>query len=206
MRYTGKLTDWSDTKGYGFVLQNGSGSRVFVHVKSFESLPKWPSAGDLISYRLQKDHLGRPNAVDIRFAGLAGIGARMQKMMTGGTVFATAFIIVIAAGWMLGKIPLIILLGYGILGVVTFLFYGLDKYRAVKNLWRTSEMTLHLLAFLGGWPGALFAQNVFHHKSRKKKFQLIFWCTVLLNCLLFVWLLYSGVAYRFDSDLLRRAG
>ncbi|MGV8663884.1 DUF1294 domain-containing protein, partial [Pseudomonas aeruginosa] len=34
---------------------------------------------------------------------------------------------------------------------------------------------------LGGWPGALVAQQVFRHKTRKLSFQLVFWGIVLLH-------------------------
>lgn len=37
MRYQGKITDWKDDKGFGFVTPNGGGPRVFVHIKSFSS-------------------------------------------------------------------------------------------------------------------------------------------------------------------------
>ena len=38
------------------------------------------------------------------------------------------------------------------------------------------------MALLGGWPGAIFAQRVFRHKSSKPSFQSVFWITVVLNC------------------------
>jgi uncharacterized membrane protein YsdA (DUF1294 family) len=52
---------------------------------------------------------------------------------------------------------------------------------------RTPESTLHLLSVLGGWPGALVAQQMFRHKSRKLEFQIVFWLTVLLNCGVLGW-------------------
>src|SRR4051812_24046826 len=48
--------------------------------------------------------------------------------------------------------------------------YGLDKSAAQRGAWRTREKTLHVLSLIGGWPGALFAQSVFRHKSRKPSF------------------------------------
>ncbi|MDP3638593.1 MAG: DUF1294 domain-containing protein, partial [Azonexus sp.] len=67
--------------------------------------------------------------------------------------------------------------------------YALDKSAAQGGRWRTQESTLHLLALIGGWPGALIAQNRLRHKSRKTSFQLVFWMTVLLNCGGLGWLL-----------------
>lgn len=84
-------------------------------------------------------------------------------------------------------IPRQFLLGYLALSVVTFAAYGLDKRAARKGNWRISESTLHLLALLGGWPGALVAQGVFRHKTSKQPFRTVFWITVFLNCAAFAW-------------------
>ena len=65
--------------------------------------------------------------------------------------------------------------------------YGVDKSAALSGRWRTRESTLHLLALIGGWPGALVAQRVFHHKSRKSSFRLAFLATVALNCAALFW-------------------
>ena len=76
--------------------------------------------------------------------------------------------------------------------LVAFMAYALDKSAARSGQWRTQESTLHLLALIGGWPGALVAQNQLRHKSRKTAFQVIFWATVLLNFGALAWLLTTG--------------
>ena len=67
------------------------------------------------------------------------------------------------------------------LSVASFLVYSADKTAAERGTRRTPEATLHLLAVLGGWPGALAGQRVFRHKTRKQPFQAVFWCTVAVN-------------------------
>jgi uncharacterized membrane protein YsdA (DUF1294 family) len=62
---------------------------------------------------------------------------------------------------------------------VTFLFYGYDKMQARNLEWRVREATLHTLALVGGWPGALIGMHYFQHKTRKKGFQVVFWGIVL---------------------------
>jgi uncharacterized membrane protein YsdA (DUF1294 family) len=57
------------------------------------------------------------------------------------------------------------------INVLTFLVYGLDKWKARRRRWRISEQTLLLLAVLGGSIGALLAMHVFHHKTLHKKFR-----------------------------------
>ena len=77
--------------------------------------------------------------------------------------------------------------------ILTFLTYMFDKSAARSNQWRTPERTLHLLGLIGGWPGALIAQKLLRHKTKKLSFRVVFWTTVLLNCSGLVWLLsYSG--------------
>ena len=65
--------------------------------------------------------------------------------------------------------------------VASFAAYGLDKRRASIGGRRVSERTLHLLAALGGWPGALLAQRQFRHKTRKVPFLIAFWAVVVLH-------------------------
>lgn len=66
--------------------------------------------------------------------------------------------------------------------IATFCLYAFDKAAARAGRRRTPERTLHLFSALGGWPGALIAQRVLHHKSRKVSFQVVFWMTVVGNC------------------------
>jgi hypothetical protein len=47
--------------------------------------------------------------------------------------------------------------------------------------------TLHLLALLGGCPGAALAQQVLRHKSSKQDFRVIFWFTVVINLAVLGW-------------------
>ena len=68
-----------------------------------------------------------------------------------------------------------------ILSIVSFVLYGLDKRRAVRGSRRVPEFTLQLLAFLGGWPGALLAQRQFRHKTKKTPFLIVFWFLVVAH-------------------------
>jgi uncharacterized membrane protein YsdA (DUF1294 family) len=72
---------------------------------------------------------------------------------------------------------------------LTFVLYAKDKWAAKRGAWRTPEGTLHGLALIGGWPGAMIAQQVFRHKSSKKEFRFMFWAVVLINTAAFIWLL-----------------
>jgi len=58
-----------------------------------------------------------------------------------------------------------------ILNVVTFIVYGIDKFKAKRGMWRISEFTLLLLAAVGGSIGALLGMQVFRHKTQHLKFK-----------------------------------
>jgi len=77
---------------------------------------------------------------------------------------------------------------------LSYLLYWWDKSAAQKGARRTPESNLHLMDLLGGWPGALVAQQQFHHKTAKASFQAVFWVTVLLNVGMCIWLVRSGLA------------
>jgi uncharacterized membrane protein YsdA (DUF1294 family) len=65
--------------------------------------------------------------------------------------------------------------------LAAFAAYGWDKRRARRQGRRVPENTLHLLALLGGWPGALAGQRVFRHKTQKLGFRVVFWLVVVLH-------------------------
>ncbi|MCP5079040.1 MAG: DUF1294 domain-containing protein, partial [Psychromonas sp.] len=67
------------------------------------------------------------------------------------------------------------------INIVTFFVYAFDKSEARKGNWRVKELTLHLLSLVGGWWGALIAQQFLRHKSIKRSFLVVFALTLLLN-------------------------
>jgi uncharacterized membrane protein YsdA (DUF1294 family) len=98
----------------------------------------------------------------------------------------------LAAGWAGALIAPAVAIGYGALSCIAFMLYRHDKNAAQAGRMRTRERTLHLIDLFGGWPGGLLAQDRLRHKTRKAKFQLVFWATVAINCALFGWLLSAG--------------
>ena len=58
-----------------------------------------------------------------------------------------------------------------VINVVTFLVYGIDKWKAKQGSWRISEATLLILAAIGGSIGALLGMKVWRHKTQHKKFK-----------------------------------
>ncbi|GGC77640.1 DUF1294 domain-containing protein [Undibacterium terreum] len=94
--------------------------------------------------------------------------------------------------------PWILALVYGVASVLSLAMYAVDKSAAKNNRWRISENTLHAVSLAGGWPGALLAQSLLHHKNKKTSFQIVFWLTVILNFAALLWLAASD----FSGSLL----
>lgn len=107
----------------------------------------------------------------------------------GGQYFVLALfaVIFLVVAWLWG-VPQQVALWYVCASAVTFVMYWKDKAAAQAGRWRTPENSLHGLALLGGWPGALLAQQWLRHKSSKAQFRAVFWLTVLINVAGFVWL------------------
>lgn len=95
---------------------------------------------------------------------------------------------------------IVVLVVSAIASGVAFVAYGLDKRAARRGARRVPENTLHLWSILGGWPGALVAQRMFRHKTRKVSFQIVFWVSVILNCGAVAWLL-SPAGEQFPRTL-----
>jgi uncharacterized membrane protein YsdA (DUF1294 family) len=101
----------------------------------------------------------------------------------------------VVAGWLgglgllglFGSVPLVLVLGYALMSLVAFATYAADKAQAGLGKGRVSERVLHLIELAGGWPGALVAQRQFRHKTRKARFQLIFWLIVLAHVVAVGW-------------------
>ena len=70
---------------------------------------------------------------------------------------------------------------YGLMSLITFAVYYLDKRAARLGRPRTPEATLHVLELLGGWPGALLAQRLIRHKNAKVGYQVVFWLIVAMH-------------------------
>jgi len=201
MRHQGEITDWKDDLGYGFVAPNGGGQKVFVHIKQFSKASPRPINGDLITYELSTDQKKRTFAKNIAFVRRRIIQNSLNKNSTLGVKFSVIFLAILALTVLVGKTPLAILMIYLALSTITFINYALDKSAAKNSRQRTPESQLHLLSLLGGWPGATVAQSILRHKSVKKEFQAIFCVTIIINCAVITWLMYSQSGARFISAL-----
>ena len=180
MRLRGKLTKWKDDRGFGFITPMRGGRQVFVHIKAFTNQHRRPIGNEFVTYETVSDDTGRLRAEHVEFVGDDSINA--AGGWTIALTIALLFLIFVGVLVFIGQLPFVVLALYVVLSVISFLVYRHDKSAAQQNQWRTGEGTLILLGVLGGWPGAFVAQQFFHHKTKKRSFQIAFWVTVLLNC------------------------
>jgi len=213
MRQAGRISQWNDAKGYGFVMPHEGGARAFVHIKAFQSASRRPVEGDLISYEAAPDAKGRLNATQVRFAGqrIAKPGVAPPRRAGKPTppkriprvAMGLGFLAVTVGLMVVGVVPAVLTLAYLLASSASYLFYAYDKHVAGKvRRDRVPEQTLHLLDLVGGWPGGLIAQQALRHKTVKASFQRGFWVTVVLNLAIFAMWWRSGRAETWSAWLL----
>lgn len=217
----GKVIQWDDAKGYGFIAPSAGGSKIFVHARAFGLRPRRPFVGERVSYEVGLDGQGKSRAIEVRSLeprpapagpppaasgrrpagapgrGPAGRSSRAASSSpragasTGTASNAELWLIPLFASLVLlthlaWPLPHVLWGGYMAMSLATFIVYALDKRAARLGQWRVKESTLHGLAVLCGWPGALLAQHLLRHKSAKPSFRRLFWLSTALNILLFV--------------------
>lgn len=180
MRLRGKLTKWKDDRGFGFITPIRGGQQVFVHIKAFANQHRRPIGSEFVTYETVSDETGRLRAEHVEFMGDDSINA--AEGWTIALTIALVFLIFVGVTVFVGQLPFAAFALYVVFSGISFLVYRHDKSAAQQNQWRTGEGTLILLGLLGGWPGAVLAQQFFHHKTKKRSFQIRFWITALLNC------------------------
>ena len=76
--------------------------------------------------------------------------------------------------------PLIVLIIFAVVSVVTLVLYALDKIKAQNGLWRIPEKVLLGFSLLGGAVGGLLGMNLFRHKTKH-------WYFWVLNVIGLLW-------------------
>ena len=79
----------------------------------------------------------------------------------------------------------------GIINIVTFIVYGIDKLKAVGHKYRIPERTLLIFVAVGGAAGALLGMLVFRHKIRKPKFFVLVPILLIIEAGIVFWIVRS---------------
>ncbi len=180
-QFEGKLVFWNSEKGYGFIKPKLGGNDIFVHIRDLRCKFEDPLIGDSIFYDVKQDDDSKPRAFNAYVKG-AKFTVK-PKAISYPNIFA--FFLLAAIPFLLSlhitKTTYYPLITYSFASILCFFLYFIDKRKAINGSWRVPEKRLHLLEFIGGWPGALIAQQTLRHKTRKLSFQFIFWTIVALH-------------------------
>jgi uncharacterized membrane protein YsdA (DUF1294 family)/cold shock CspA family protein len=191
MRLSGNLRSWNDERGFGFIEPEKGGKDIFVHIKAFPPGTGRPTIGQVLTFEIELSPNGKKRAHSVQYL-VRNRAPRTHRAESPATwtlprllvipAFASVWLYV-ASRWPVNPMVPAVYIG---LSLLAFLAYAVDKSAAIKGRWRTPEKTLHLLSVAGGWPGALLAQQLLHHKCSKPSFVAIFWITVAANIAGFV--------------------
>jgi len=186
----GRIVDWKDDRGFGFIEPESGGGRLFFHISGTYGTTR-PIIGAEVVYELSRSPDGRLRAASVAPIGVGLVQRRSipnkipakEKLRQPKWLWIPAVLVFPLLWWLkeLGKAPPQLFWVFSGASTLTFLFYGFDKLAAKREARRTPEQTLQMCALFCGWPGALLAQQIFKHKSSKASFQRVYWFMVVLN-------------------------
>lgn len=203
MRDQGRLVEWHDEKGYGFIQPNDTDkSRVFLHIKDFARPGPRPIVGCALDYEVSVDGQGRYRAGQVQYLKASQTQnkhsssaqqhrspAQQNTAISPMLILIVAYIVVLGVLAMLGYLPALLPIFLILINVICYWCYSQDKEAAQLGNRRVPEQTLHLLAFFGGWPAAWLAQQRLRHKTQKTSFLRVYRLTIIFHILLLIWLI-----------------
>jgi len=188
-RSRGRLVNWNDERGFGFLKPADGSPDVFVHVSAFVKEGRHIETGHEYEFDIEAGPDGKRKARRVKAIVADKQGpSLLEAVLQRGPRFLVipAFVFIVVAVASVQPIPASWLIVYGVASVACFAGYGLDKRAAHRKEWRVSETILLLVGLAGGWPGAIIGQEVFRHKTQKKTFRTLFWMSVAINMAAFV--------------------
>jgi uncharacterized membrane protein YsdA (DUF1294 family)/cold shock CspA family protein len=188
-RSRGRLVNWNDDRGFGFISPSEGGPDVFVHASAFVKEGRHIEIGHEYEFDIETGKDGRPKAK--RIVTVVAEKRRpslLSTILDRGPRFLVipAFLFIVVAIATVKPVPASWLIVYGVASVACFVGYGLDKRAAHRKEWRVSETILLMVGLVGGWPGAIIGQEVFRHKTQKVAFRTLFWMSVAINMAAFI--------------------
>jgi uncharacterized membrane protein YsdA (DUF1294 family)/cold shock CspA family protein len=202
MKLKGTLIEWHDDKGFGFIAPGAGGADVFAHISVFQNRSRRPQSGDEVIYHPVKLADGKFRAVSVSYRGdkiEKKVPQKFERRLWVAMLLSLAFLITIMIFGFVSLIPWELVELYFVASIIALFMYWSDKSAARTGRWRTRESSLLLCGLIGGWPGALIAQQLFRHKSSKTKFQISFWGSVVVNCAGLIWVLTPIGAQHISS-------
>lgn len=72
-----------------------------------------------------------------------------------------------------------------IINVISLLICYIDKFKAIHHKYRIPENILILISLIGGCFGFIIGMNLFHHKTKKTKFKLVYLFVIIWGIILY---------------------
>jgi uncharacterized membrane protein YsdA (DUF1294 family)/cold shock CspA family protein len=186
-RYQGTLASWNRERGFGFIAPHGGGTQIFIHVRAVPYGMDIPPLGSRLSYEVEVTADGKTRSRYVRVEGPPVVQARTaMRASILGFVPIPLFVVIYIVDAVFWHPPYWVLFVYLGTSLLCILIYRVDKLAAAQGRWRVSESALLLLGLAGGWPGAIIAQQLLRHKTKKRSFQEAFAGSVVVNILVFV--------------------
>jgi cold shock CspA family protein len=100
MRYQGRITEWKDDRGFGFITSNAGGASLFVHVSAFEPGQPRPTGNELVTYEIATDEKRRPCARNVVYVGARPASVHRERRRGAHPVVAALLLAAIGLfGW-----------------------------------------------------------------------------------------------------------
>ncbi|SSY80910.1 DUF1294 domain-containing protein [Alysiella crassa] len=195
----GNIVKWNAERGFGFIKTAALEEEIFFHANNLVAKQqRAPRKNEAITVYAKYDETQKcwtatqvtsAERAEIADAYLAQEQALLRpmkdKLMWAVPLVCVWLILLMILAWQLAAISALV-------SGVAMILYAWDKHCALHARSRVPENSLHAVALLGGWAGALVARYLFRHKTQKQPFVGIFWGTVVLNVVLVGYLIFSG--------------
>ncbi|OQA47622.1 MAG: Cold shock protein CspA [Chloroflexi bacterium ADurb.Bin325] len=188
----GVVVKFEADRGFGFIRPDSARGAVnqdiFVHVRNVEGR-RTLHPGQRVRFTVARTSRGL-TALNVQAGSVLNIPYLKFLLIGIGSALVLLFGLAFALDRP-GSLALWIGMWAVALSMATFGLYGWDKARAGATGTRVPELVLHLLAALGGTPGAFLGMCTFRHKVSDRRFQAIFWLIVAAQVGVLAWWLLS---------------
>lgn len=183
MAIQGTISEWDQNNGYGYIAVDDQEAQIRFHLFDFEAFGHPPRLRDRVQFRLAKDEQGELRAVHVE----------RQFVFNFPLAVAIWFVSTMVASVFLLNFPPIALVSFIAISTITYLVYAVDRQWYHNSGHQIPNTVFYLLNMCGGWPGALFAQSILHHKYTGFDFKVMFWLSMAFNVGFYCWTLtYEG--------------
>lgn len=183
MAIQGTISEWNHHKGYGYIAVDDQEAQVRFDLFDFEAFGDPPRLRDRVQFRLARDDKGEIKAVHVERRFIFNFPLAVALWFV-STMVASVFLL---------NFPPIALVIVITVSTLTYLVHAVDKQAQYTGGVQFPNVAFYLLNLCGGWPGALFAQSVMHHKYTDFSFRFMFWACTILNVAFYCWTLtYEG--------------